>query len=188
LPQWGNKSLRAFHGTDSDSLTTGSGLSAPPTVGSQFSFVPKLALCRPFTDFGQGFYVTTRLHQARQWANARVRRKKASPAISLKAVVIEFAFDRDWLASLDALAFVRDTDEYWDLVTDCRHTFPPHQRLAPHPATYDVVYGPVSLWPQTLVIGDADQISFHTRRALSGFPMCKLTDQGTRNDGNNYIF
>ncbi len=32
---------------------------------------------------------------------------------------------------------------------------------------YDVVYGPVALWPQTLAIKDCDQISFHTPAAIA---------------------
>jgi Protein of unknown function (DUF3990) len=186
LPQWGNQPLRVFHGTDDDSLRRGSGVSSLPSAYSPIAFVPNLSLCRPFTDFGQGFYVTTRLHQAKQWANARVRRRGGRT--TLTAVVIQFLLDRDWLASLDTLAFVRPTREYWALVTDCRHRFPPHQRLLPHPAPYDVVYGPVSLWPQLLVIGDCDQISFHTRRAVSGFPQPTIAATGNRPDGGDLIF
>jgi hypothetical protein len=69
-------------------------------------FVVNLSLCRPLTDFGQGFYTTTSLHQAREWANARVRRVLA-PTQQHTAVVIQFSLDRDWLARLDALAFAR---------------------------------------------------------------------------------
>lgn len=187
MPQWGNQPLRAFHGTDDDSLKRGSGVRALPGVYSPLPlFTPNLALCRPFTDFGQGFYVTTRLHQAKQWANARVLR--AGSGTSLTAVVIEFSLDRDWLASLDGLVFTRATNDYWALVTDCRHRFPPHQRPPPHPLPYDVVYGPVSLWPQTLYIADCDQISFHTRRAVSSFPQPTIAAIGTRPDAGDLIF
>ena len=42
-------------------------------------------------------------------------------------------------------------------------------------ASLDVlVYGPVTLWPQQLVIADCDQISFHTRRAVAGLGNANL--------------
>ena len=75
MPRWSNPPLRAYHGTDTGAL----GL--PPTAltaGVLTFFAPNLARCRPFTDFGQGFYLTTRLHQARQWANAKVLRTPAA--------------------------------------------------------------------------------------------------------------
>ncbi len=124
-----------------------------------------MALCRPNTDFGQGFYVTTSEHQAKQWANTRWVR---NPLSGIKALVLRFELDRDWIASLDTLAFARPIQDFWDLVTDCRNGFRPHQRLPPHNPPFDIVYGPVTLWPQILVIQDCDQISFHTSRAAAG--------------------
>ena len=169
MPQWTNPVLRVFHGTDSHMVAAGGLL-----TGAALPFAVNLALCRPFTDFGQGFYTTTRLHQAKQWANTRVLR--ASPVPGLQAVVIRFDLDRDWLAGLDTLAFVRTTADFWNLVNDCRHGFPPHQRPPPHPTPYDVVYGPVTLWPQTLVVGNCDQVSFHTQRAAAGLGSAFLED------------
>ncbi|HEX5327388.1 MAG TPA: DUF3990 domain-containing protein [Acetobacteraceae bacterium] len=161
LPAGSIKPLVVFHGTDDTALgATG----VPP--GSQLSgFRINLARCRPNTDFGQGFYATTSEHQARQWANSRWVR---SPASGTNAVVLRFALDRDWLASLDALAFARPIPDFWDLVADCRNGFRPHQRLPPHNPPFDIVYGPVTIWPQLLVIQDCDQISFHTSRAAQG--------------------
>ena len=169
MPQWHNNPLQVFHGTDN--------LSAAALAATGVS----LALCRPNTDFGQGFYVTTSLHQARQWANTRVLRIPRA----LVATVVSFDLDRDWIASLDTLAFVRPIKDFWDLVTDCRYGFPPHQRSPPHPRPYDVVYGPVTIWPQRLVIADCDQISFHTRRAVVGLgaPLF-FEDAGTTGAGN----
>ncbi|GJD49110.1 hypothetical protein OPKNFCMD_1840 [Methylobacterium crusticola] len=171
MPVWSNPVLRVYHGTDDVSAAV-----APnAALGTPLSFVVTLALCRPNTDFGQGFYVTTRLHQAREWANTRVLR--APPQPGLHAVVLGFDLDRDWLAGLDSLTFVRPIRDFWNLVTDCRHGFAPHQRIPPRPAPYDVVYGPVTLWPQRLVIADCDQISFHTRRAIRGLTPVRLADR-----------
>lgn len=159
MPQWTNPRLTVYHGTDNRSA----GLTGPARVNASVGFLPNLAFCRPFTDFGQGFYTTTNLHQARQWANTRVLSRA-----SAYAVVLRFDLDRDWLATLDALAFTRPTADFWALVTDCRQGFPPHQRPPPSPLPYDVVYGPVTLWPQILVIADCDQVSFHTQNAVAG--------------------
>ena len=162
MPQWNNPPLRVFYGTDSFSIAT-----ALPAAGAPLpTFAVNLAMCRPFSDFGQGFYTTTRLHQARQWANKRVL--NFSPRTGLFAIVIRFDLDRDWLAGLDTLAFVRPIRDFWSLVTDSYAGFTAHQRLPPSPTPYDVVYGPVTLWTQTLVINDCDQVSFHSQRAVAG--------------------
>jgi len=140
-----------------------------------------LARCRPFTDFGQGFYCTTSLHQAQQWANARVLRTLAPTGPTPTAVVLAFQLNRYWLASLETLAFVRPIKDFWDLVQDCRNGFPPHQRSTPYNVCYDVVFGPVTLWPQRLVIQDCDQISFHTQRAVRGLKSPVVHSMGTHN-------
>jgi hypothetical protein len=145
MPTWNNKPLTVYHGTDDVSLGR-----PGVTQGTVLrGFVVNLSLCRPLTDFGQGFYTTTSLHQAREWANARVRRVLA-PTQQHTAVVIQFSLGRDWLARLDALAFARPIVDFWDLVTDCRYGFPPHQRSGSQ-AAYDGVYGPVTIWPSPAV-------------------------------------
>jgi hypothetical protein len=159
-----------FHGTD-DSVPALTGVPKGTSVG----FTPTLALCRPHTEFGQGFYVTTSEHQARQWANARWTRH---PSGTVKAVVLRFVLNRDDLARHDALVFVRPTADFWDLVQDCRHGFPPHQRPSPVPPAYDIVYGPVTIWPQRLVIQDCDQISFHTPAACGLLSSPQIHDVG----------
>jgi hypothetical protein len=171
MPAWNNKDLVVYHGTDTLALG-GYGALA---IGNSLTFRVNLALCRQFTDFGQGFYTTTSLHQAKQWANARVRRMLSARGPAQSAVVVRFTVNRDWLAGLHALAFVRGIQDFWDLVQDCRNGFPPHQRGNPQPA-YDVVYGPVTLWPQLLLIQDCDQISFHTQNAVNGLPFSEVED------------
>ena len=70
-------------------------------------------------------------------------------------------------------------------MTYCRSGLAVHGRER-HPrfnpagkAPYDVVYGPVSLWRQVLVVKDCDQISFHTTEALKLLPAPHLEDQGS---------
>jgi hypothetical protein len=116
--------------------------------------------------------VTTYLHQAEQWANKREAAVNASLPVGsapAAAVVLQFRLSRDWLASLESLSFVVETPDYWALVDDCRSRFPPHQRTG-RKREYDAVYGPVSLWPQRLLIKDCDQISFHSATAVAGLP------------------
>lgn len=166
MPRWLNQPLTLYHGTDSGSLP-----SWPVAVGSTLTFSVNLSRCRRLTDFGRGFYTTTNQHQARQWANTRVLRTPM--LLGVKAVVLAFSIDRDVLSSLDTLAFVRSTTDYWDLVTDCRYGFNPHARAKVGHLAYDIVYGPVTIWPQSLVIADCDQISFHTSKAAAalGLPI-----------------
>ena len=178
MPRWSNGPLTAYHGTDSNSLSA----YAPLVLHSAVSgFAVNIALCRRHTDFGQGFYLTTSDHQARQRANTRVRRRRA-PTGSIQAVVLSFSIDRDLLADADTLAFVVATPDYWDLVHDCRLGFAPHSR----PGTkkyYDVVYGPVSLWRQELVIHDCDQISIHDQNLANRLPQPTVFDLATSVNG-----
>jgi hypothetical protein len=155
---WANAPLVTFHGTDD--------ASAAAIVSSGV----RIALGKELTDFGRGFYTTTNLHQAKNWANTRCR-ILARRGLKPNATVVELQLDRLALASLESLVFVLENSsaDFWDLIQDCRTTRTPAQTHRP-PATatyYDVVYGPVTLWPQTLVIKDCDQISFHTTRAES---------------------
>lgn len=89
MPRWSNPPLIVYHGTDAASAGA-LGLSAGTPLPS---FAVNLALCRPHTDFGQGFYTTTNPHQARQWANLRYLRARRVPGN--KAVVLRFDLDRD---------------------------------------------------------------------------------------------
>ena len=178
MPVWRNKDLYVYHGTDANSVAA-----AAVATGSVLPFVVNLALCRPRTDFGRGFYVTTNLHQAEQWANTRVI---SLPSRTVFAVVLRFRVTRDSLASLESLAFVRATNDFWDLVTDCRIGFAPHQRSSGQP--YDVVYGPVTLWPQRLIINDCDQISFHTQRAVTNLVGPTLHRKANDGDPRKTLF
>jgi hypothetical protein len=105
------------------------------------------------TDFGWGFYVTTSLHQAQQWANQKCRLKS-----SLNPEVLEYHLLRDEIEKLVHLAFITETDDYHEFVEYCR---PGGSNHGPHrSAPYEVVYGPVRLWPQRIVLANCDQILF----------------------------
>jgi hypothetical protein len=182
MPSWNNQPAVLFHGTDTTTLT---GLQiALHSLVSGFKI--SLQKCRPNSDFGRGFYMTTNELQAREWANVRVRQSRSgrcpNPGNPACAVLLAFYVDRSALAGLDTLVFVRPTDDYFAFVDDCRHGFAPHQRNGTKKA-YDVVFGPVRMWPQKLVIFDGDQVSFHTDEALAILPEPTVRDIGTASDG-----
>ena len=178
---WTNGPLVLYHGCDD--------LSASAIVTRGVSLTP----CKPFTDFGLGFYTTTNFVQAKNWANTRCRSLLARSKVPQIATVIWFEVERDSLASLDFLTFVTENTnpDFWDFVRRCRRISPPLQhdrkgfaaatrppKAAPRQSDYDVVFGPVTLWPQTLVIKDCDQISFHTVAGVACLPSARKVSQG----------
>lgn len=142
-----NPDVPLFHGT----LQT--------HVGSILGGI-NLTVCQPRTDFGRGFYTTTSLPQAWNWAwQLSVRSPGSQPA------VVRFDVSRDKLAKLDALWFVRGdfhADDYWGLVWYCRLGGRGHHR-PPRAGWYDVIVGPVARsWHARRSFTDYDQASFHT--------------------------
>jgi hypothetical protein len=160
MASWSNGRLTVYHGTDVVSANL-------PVAGQQAPFSVQLSQCRPATDFGRGFYTTTSIHQARQWANSKVRRIRRRNRTA--GLVLRFDLDRDRLAKLESLVFVRPIQDYWDFVTHCRSGGFVHGRRG-STREYDVVYGLVTMWPSLLLIQDCDQISFHTNIAVGILP------------------
>jgi hypothetical protein len=129
-----------------------------------------LTKCFAETDFGPGFYTSTLEVQARFWANERARAmnfNKQSPPVN--AAVMVYQIDRDEIARLSSLCFVRghrDANDFWQFVEFCRNGSPNHGCTFPS-GFYDVVYGPVAgHWRQRNAMDDSDQISFHTIDAI----------------------
>ncbi|MBI1929590.1 DUF3990 domain-containing protein [Candidatus Poribacteria bacterium] len=148
---WTNGPIVLYHGTE-DISASAIRLPSPPMNHSI-----NLSYCNPSADFGGGFYTTTNLNQARNWANMRYRRRRFNRRNPAQyAVVIKFEVDRNLLSTLHHLGFVTENSnpDYWDFITYCRNGRSPH--LLWGTRDYDVVFGPVSLWPQTLVIKDCD--------------------------------
>lgn len=157
---WTNPDLITYHGTDDSSAAA---------ITASYPHSINLQKCRPLADFGPGFYVTTNRKQAENWANQRCRRLNArNPVVKRLATLLEFKIERWKLATLGDLVFVLEgpTTDYWDLVKHCR-TGTGSNAGARGTNPYDVVFGPVSIWPQTLVVKDCDQISFHTDDAIA---------------------
>ena len=162
---WKNGPLALYHGTDDLSAAA-----ITPSPSSVKKHNVSLSKCSALTDFGRGFYTTTNLHQAKNWANIRYKLTLTTSRPAARAVVLRFDVYRDALAKLNTLGFVVEASspDYFDFITYCRKGRSPH--LFRGSRDYDVVFGPVSLWPQTLVIKDCDQVSFHTNRALQVLP------------------
>ena len=80
----------------------------------------------------------------------------------MNAILLRFEVDRNWLAAMETLSFVRPTDHFWDLVDDCHIGFRPHQRPPQTIRRGRLRYGHVH------IIQDCDQVSFHTQRAIRG--------------------
>jgi Protein of unknown function (DUF3990) len=159
---WSNPDIILYHGTHS---------AHAPSILAAID----LAICRPRTDFGQGFYTTTSEIQARDWADTKVKlyntRNPLLPSVTSE--VIEFTLERNVLAGLEAVWFVRGdiaAADYWSLIRHFRvgatigkH----HQRIGGKP-WYEVAVGPVaaSWFSIPRAHRDMDQISFHSSKSV----------------------
>ena len=126
---------------------------------------------RSRTDFGQGFYLTTSVHQANDWAVTKVKRAILRKEPSSPATVIIFVVPWEQLALLESIVFVvPDQERYWPLVKHCRANPPGTHRIVPKPLWYDLAVGPVARrWQgdEREVNPDFDQYSFHTDKAVT---------------------
>lgn len=168
-----------WHGCTSSDKEKIEAAGIDPTVG------------RPNPDFGRGFYTTTIEHQARQWAWKRFRDRHIRRRGKFQPVVLRFKVDRHKLSRLKWLGFIdgRYTNEdFWSFVQHCRTSSA--EDIHDHGGSvaedgsrwYDVVSGPVAaFWEQRSTLHDADQISFHTRKAAQ-----VLTDLVRSGDREKY--
>lgn len=151
-PAWTNGPLVVYHGTLMTHAASIQQLRVNPLKG------------RVGTDFGPGFYTTTVERQAKSWAWILAAASTVGGTVPSKGAVVRLEVDRDALARLDSIGFIRgdyDADDFWSLVFHCRLGALGHAR--PAATYYDVVYGPVaSFWMQRNAMNGADQISFHS--------------------------
>ncbi len=150
IPPWRDQIIELFHGT-TDTWVQDILQAVDETVGGTLK------------DFGRGFYTTTRLDKARDWANVKALREGGT------AAVVRFDVSRNDLAQLDCLFFARGDRtavDYWSFVQYCRTIGRDHNRL--HIPWYDLVVGPVTgTWKRQTILPDTDQISFHTPYAVA---------------------
>lgn len=92
-----------------------------------------LTQCRPFKDFGRGFYVTKFKEQAEFWAGKKGRNHKSNGVVT-EFEFITYAFENKKLKSL---RFVDYTEEWFDFIVLNRKS-----EILAH--DYDIVEGPVA--------------------------------------------
>src|SRR3954466_2394934 len=94
-PAWSNGPLVVYHGTLATHAATIQAHGVNPLKG------------RLGTDFGPGFYTTTVERQARSWAFHLAAASTVAGVKGSTGAVVELEVDRDALARLDSIAFVR---------------------------------------------------------------------------------
>lgn len=147
-PAWDDGPLVLYHGT------------LDSAVASILGGID-LTYCRPYRDFGRGFYTTTLLRQAVSRASglSRLAPRPDPPA------VVAFEIDLGALSNLESLAFVRSEFEaelFWSFVWRCRQSDVDHGRPS-NGGWYDVVVGSLAAdWQQRAAFVNSDQLSFHT--------------------------
>jgi hypothetical protein len=159
---WNNDPWVVYHGTNQAFATQ---IEYDWSRSQQASV---LLHANPKTDFGPGFYVTSRLREAQSWANMRARRSGGT------AAVMAFDLDRDEIAHAgDHLAFTLPDDQFYDFVDYNRAGNLNHGRQGKPAATppvparnYDVIYGPVSKFPSRLPMRNWDQVCFFDDNSL----------------------
>ncbi len=170
---WQNDDMVLFHGCTNESLRPLNAIGI--TVGALPNNINPAQGARR-ADFGRGFYATTWLHQAKSWANIRFMQTRRFSG--KQAIVLEFRVRRNDLANLETLTFVTEKSGYFPFVQYCRSGRRLHADAAFRQPPYDVVFGPVALGGQPLVISGCDQVSFHTDLAVSKISEVSVIEAG----------
>jgi hypothetical protein len=99
---------------------------------------------------------------------AELRAREWAKQLGDVPAVIAFTVERNSLAQLECLFFVRSSSaaaDFWSFVQNCRN-MGRHDRK--HAILYDLVAGPVTGdWKKQSVMPDGDQVSFHTDPAVA---------------------
>ncbi|MDR1862253.1 MAG: DUF3990 domain-containing protein [Candidatus Ancillula sp.] len=146
--------------------------------------VPDLSKCKKYKDFGQGFYLTTLVDQAKEWSKKVSRRNlNAIPTLNV------FEFDDSRMPELNTLTFDDPTGEWGLFIINNRDAnfTNDDDKLSNQNNKYDLVHGlvandDISAIFETFMLGVLpieelknalkykklnDQYSFHTKRALN---------------------
>lgn len=129
-------------------------------------------------DFGPGFYATTWLHQAKNWANLSVKKVRRRRPFA-KAVVLSMRVERNTFAELQSLVFPGERNDFHRFVEYCRDGHRPHAALECRQTPYDVVTGPVTMVGQTMIVGGGDQVSFHTPAGIEAISQVAVHEIGS---------
>lgn len=179
IPNWSNGPLTLFHGTTCMPFET-FGLE----LGEQLAgFSVDFSKLQSGRDFGRGFYLTTNLDQAVDWANQKSKQIRHSEhPIPDKSLVLRFDIDREHLGRMESMSFLLDNPDFKSFIMHCRQGNDHHGHSSVG-GVYDVVSGPVVYYPQRAVFAGCDQISFHSSSAalLLGKPI--VFKMGSELDG-----
>lgn len=93
---------------------------------------PKILESSRALDFGNAFYMISRLEQAKKWARLTAERRKSGTP-----VVAEFDFDDKRLGELNVIRYMSPDREWLKFVSGCRT-----RKLTG--GEYDVIIGPVA--------------------------------------------
>ena len=95
--------------------------------------------CRLRTDFGKGFYISSKLAPAREWAVGK-------SGYSGVPTVVRYEINRDiWSdGSLKLLRFDNPSQQWLDFIRDNRRVNPVNDISSEPRHTYDVVSGPIA--------------------------------------------
>jgi len=93
---------------------------------------PKIITPNRFLDFGPGFYTTTNIEQAKNFAQKVTARKKEGVS-----TVSVYEFDETAKSELNVLGFDSADEKWLDFVSDNRNGVITENK-------YDIIYGPVA--------------------------------------------
>ena len=95
--------------------------------------------CRLRTDFGKGFYISSKLSPAREWATSK-------SGYSGMPTVMRYDLSKDiWSdGSLRILRFDKPSKQWLDFIRDNRQVNPANVNASEPRHTYDVVSGPIA--------------------------------------------
>ena len=153
---------------------------------------PKILSANRLLDFGQGFYTTSSLEQAKRWAR-RVKERKNSR----EQIISVYEFDiSEAEKKLNIIRFDAPNSEWLHFVTACRigkeasHEYD----IVMGPVANDNVYATIQLF-ETGLLSEAetiirlkvekifDQILFHTEKSLYCVTYLRLEDLKENKDG-----
>jgi hypothetical protein len=145
--------------------------------GSTFHVrTPNVTRGRASVDFGQGFYTTLNIDQARRWA----LNKQQSSGGNSSAIVSVYRVDDNILEKeeYNIRRFDKANEEWLTFVVNCRRNVGHDYDIVYGPVANDRVYATITLFESGVLTAEAtvaqlrvseifNQISFHTERAVN---------------------
>jgi hypothetical protein len=143
---------------------------------------------RPSTDFGKGFYTTTNIEQARDWALIR----KRNAGGGAKAIISIYEADDDLLEKVfyDTLRFNMPDDKWLAFVVDCRKGVPHDHDIVFGAVANDKIYVTIEQYENGLLDSEQtlarlkinefyNQISFHSPAAVRELRFVESVEAGS---------